>query len=314
MGIFIGVLPLISQGAVVVFDNIPAEGQTGYDSSYYSHGFEAQNTTELGNVVALAGTARKLDTVTITMVTHAKSADWASLYAANNSGWYHPIMLTVWKSDASEILATKTVSTLIPWSQPAPGYSGMAFNIAFDFSSENITLPNTVLVSVAYNTQNDGFQPMGTAGPYNSLNYGTFDFAPFVGTDVNPGSVMRVFSSDKDIIVFETAPGWNDRTPMMEITATEATSSPYDDWIASYGYTVGSSPALRTDDPDGDGMNNLTEFAFGTDPTFNTASPIEVSQASATEVRVTFLQRNDNSVTYDPKKTTDLAESFVNWT
>jgi len=300
-------------GAVVVFDNIPSPGQTGYGASYYSHGFEAQNSAELGNVVGLAGTARKLDTITITMVTHSKAATWPGLYAANNAGWYHPLMLTIWKADASEILATMTVSTLVPWTDPDPGQLGTAFNVGFDFSSQNITLPNTVLVSVAYNTRNDGFEPLGTAGPYDSLNYGTFDHAPIVGTDVDPGTVMRVFSSNLEEIVFETAPGWNQRTPMMEITATEAPSTPYDLWIASYGHTVGTAPALRSADPDGDGLNNLAEFAFGTDPNHNTASSIHVIPVSESAVQVTFLLRTDNSVTYDPRRTSDLAEPFSAW-
>jgi len=298
-----------SQGATVVFNNIPTVGQTGYDSSYYSHGFEAQNTAELGNVVGLAGTARKLNTVTITMVTHAKSADWSALYAANNSGWYHNLMLTVWKADASEILATQTISTLVPWANPDPNQFGTAFNVGFNFASENITLPNTVLVSVAYNTQNDGFDPIGAAGPYDALNYGTFDFAPFVGTDISPGAVMRVFSADTNTIVFETAPGWNNRTPMMEITATEVSQTPYDVWIASYGYTVGVSPALRSDDPEGDGMDNLTEFAFGLDPTVNSPNPITISRSN-TVVTLQWLQRNDGSATYTNRSTTNLTTGF----
>ena len=103
------------QSAVVVFDNIPSSGQTGYGASYYSHGFEAQSTTELGNVVGLAGTARKLNSVTITMVTHARATNWPTQFAANSQGWYHSLMLTVWRADASEILATQTVNTLVPW-------------------------------------------------------------------------------------------------------------------------------------------------------------------------------------------------------
>ena len=309
VGILIGAVPFLSHGSVVVFNNIPSPTQTGYDSSYYSHGFEAQNTAELGNVVGLAGTARTLNTVTITMVTHAKSADWQAMYQANSAGWYHSIMLTVWKADASEILATQTISTLVPWANPDPNQSGTAFNVGFNFASENITLPNTVLVSVAYNTQNDGFSPIGTAGPYNALNYGTFDYAPFVGTDVTPGAVMRVFSEDTETIVFETAPGWNDRTPMMEITATEASQAPYDVWIASYGYTVGASPALRPDDPDGDGLNNLTEFAFGLDPTANSPNPITISRSNTT-VTVSWLQRNDGSATYTNRSTTNLTTGF----
>lgn len=293
--------------AVVVFGNIPSPGQVGYDSSYFSHGFEAQNTAELGNVVALAGTARKLNTVTITMVTYAKSSDWASMYATNNAGWYHSIMVTVWKANASEILATQTISTLVPWANPDPSQLGTAFNVGFNFASENITLPNTVLVSVAYNTQNDGFNPIGVAGPYNALNYGTFDYGPFVGTDVSPGSVMRVFSADTNNIVFETAPGWNDRTPMMEITATP--QPPYEVWISSYGYDPSASPGRRQDDPDGDGLSNLAEFAFGLDPTANSPNPITISRSNAV-VTLQWLQRNDGSATYTNRSTTNLTTGF----
>jgi len=298
-----------SQAAVVIFDNIPQAGQTGYDSSYYSHGFESQNTAELGNVVNLAGTARKLDTVTITMVTSAKAEDYAALYAANNSGWNHSLMVTIWKADASEVLTTKTITSLIPWATPSGNNTAMAFNVAFDFSSENITLPNSVLVSVAYNTEHCGYAPLGVIGPYNSLNYGTFDYAPFVGTDATPGEVMRVLSSDTNAIVFETAPGWTNRTPMMEITATETSTPPYDAWIASYGYTVGSGPALRLSDPDGDGINNLTEFAFGLDPTAKSLSPITIARSNTT-ITLTWLQRNDNSATYTNRSTTNLMTGF----
>lgn len=274
--LFLFLLSPKGQTAVVVFDNIPAPGQPGYDTSYYSHSFEAQNTSELGNVVGLAGEERVLNTVTVTMVTQAKAADWAALYAANPNGWYHEIMLTVWKADASEILATKTINSLIPWSQPASGYSGMAFNVGFDFSSENITLPDSILVSVAYSTQNDGYHPTGVAGPYNSLNYGTFDLAPIVGTDVKTGEVMRVFSSNTNNIVFETAPGWNNRTPMMKITATPASPASY---AGQFGLT---GPAADPGaDPDGDGFSNVEEFVFGMNPAAGGSSnPIVVEPAS----------------------------------
>jgi len=302
-----------SQGATVVFNNIPTVGQTGYDSSYYSHGFEAQDTAELGNVVGLAGTARQLNTVTITMVTHAKSADWAEMYQTNNNGWYHSIMLTVWKADASEILATQIVSALVPWANPNPNQSGTAFNVGFNFASENITLPDTVLVSVAYNTQNNGFNPIGAAGPYDALNYGTFDFAPFVGTDISPGAVMRVFSEDTETIVFETAPGWNNRTPMMEITATEA--SPVTSYAEEFGLT--GSDADPDADPDGDGFSNRMEYAFGLNPASASgqAKPVEVftqrtgsGTNQVTTANATFMQRS--GVTYTVRATTVLTNGF----
>ena len=51
-------------------------------------------------------------------------------------------------------------------------YNGIAFNAVFDLSSLNVTLPNDVIVGVAYDTQSYGAAPLGVAGPYNSLNVG----------------------------------------------------------------------------------------------------------------------------------------------
>jgi hypothetical protein len=56
--------------------------------------------------------------------------------------------------------------------------------VSFDFTG--VTVPNTVIFGVAYNTQTWGANPIGAAGPYNSLNFGLADVAPTVGTDVNP--------------------------------------------------------------------------------------------------------------------------------
>lgn len=96
----------------------------------------------------------------------------------------------------------------------------------------------------------------------------------------------------------------------------EASASPdaYTAWIVSYGFANGGTGALRNDDPDGDGLNNLSEFAFGTDPTVNTQSPIQIESVSSTEVRVVFLMRNDGSMEYNPKSSTNLEQAFSSWT
>jgi hypothetical protein len=301
--LLLATFPLVlhsGQGAVVVFDNIPEVGQTGYNASYISHSYQAHGTFELGNSVNLAGTARKLQTVTVTMVTHANANDWQALYTANPVGWNHDLTLTVWTANAGQVLTSKKLTTLVPWNNPVGGNDGSAFNVSFDFSSDNITLPNTVLVSLAFNTQN--------IGPFDSLNYGTFEYAPFTGSDVTPGEVMRIFSANTNNIVFETAPGWTNRTPMMEITATQG--SPYDTWIATYSnYSASVAPGRRTDDPDGDGLNNLAEFAFGQDPTLNSPNPITIARSN-TLVTIQWLQRNDGSVNYTNRSTTNFTTGF----
>ena len=43
-------------------------------------------------------------------------------------------------------------------------YNGFAFNITFDMSSLNLTLPNDIIVGVAYNTQTYGARPLAWPG------------------------------------------------------------------------------------------------------------------------------------------------------
>ncbi len=70
-------------------------------------------------------------------------------------------------------------------------YNGIAFNASFDLSSPSVTLPNTVIVGIAYNTADYGAAPIHQAGPYNSLNVGVpTGQTATVGTDSNADSVF----------------------------------------------------------------------------------------------------------------------------
>ena len=70
-------------------------------------------------------------------------------------------------------------------------YNGYAFNATFDMSSLNVTLPNDVIVGIAYNTGDYGSAPIGVAGPYNSLNVGIpTGQAASVGTDDSADKVF----------------------------------------------------------------------------------------------------------------------------
>ena len=225
-------------------------------------------------------------------------------------------------SNTIQLLTSQTkTNVLVPWAQPSGINSitltpntGQAFSISYDFSAENLILPDSVIISIGFDTQGYGDFPTGVVGPYNSLNFGVLSTnAITVGSDANSQDFFWV-TGNNPTPFFASASDYPGYAPMMEVTATEASTVPYDVWIASYGYTVGAAPALRSADPDGDRLSNLAEFAFGTDPNFNTASPIEVSQISASEVRVTFLQRTDSSVSYNPRSTSDLSQSFSSWT
>ena len=88
-------------------------------------------------------------------------------------------------------------------------------------------------------------------------------------------------------------------TDVVEQTAQEA-------YLASFG--LSGVNLLGTADPDGDGMNNNAEFAFGT-------SPVDGSSRAVTQesvvggIKITYLQRS--GVTYTVKSATDLATGFT---
>ena len=128
------------------------------------------------------------------------------------STWDQPITLNLYNADISTTpptLGTKitTVTSIFkihyrpspspqcpaadfyPWYSAAEDhcYNGMAQPITFDLPA-GITLPNTLVWSITYNTQDHGYSPTGLSGPWNSLNVGSETFAgePSVGTDVHP--------------------------------------------------------------------------------------------------------------------------------
>jgi fibronectin-binding autotransporter adhesin len=68
--------------------------------------------------------------------------------------------------------------------------------------------------------------------------------------------------------------------------------NPYEVWAAANGATGGKAA-----DPDGDGFNNLMEFAFGTDPTVNSAGSIAYSGGAVTATGQPVLEE-DGGVYY----------------
>ena len=85
-----------------------------------------------------------------------------------------------------------------------------------------------------------------------------------------------------------------------------AALSAYESWSIGYGLSGANAPASA--DPDGDGLNNAGEFAFGTSPV--DASSRAVTQTVVTGgIKIIYLQRS--GVTYTIKSATDLAGGFT---
>jgi endonuclease/exonuclease/phosphatase family metal-dependent hydrolase len=79
----------------------------------------------------------------------------------------------------------------------------------------------------------------------------------------------------------------------------------FQSWLVGYGFS--GANALASADPDNDGMDNNTEFAFGTSPVSGASRAVtQVSVAGG--IKITWLQRI--GVTYTVKSTDNLGSAF----
>ncbi len=196
--------------ADVIFSNLPAV----LPGNLASIGYQATQTSELGDHVQFAGGARNLKSATVTM------SNWALAPTGSSAaGFDHSLTFNIYNYTgnalANSLIASKTITTLIPWRPEADTvncgagstkwysvqdnhcYNGLAFNVTFDFSGMGVLLPDDIVFGLAYNTSSYGANPLGIGGPYDSLNFALSGYpgdpgsaVPSVGTDVDPNSLF----------------------------------------------------------------------------------------------------------------------------
>ncbi len=234
--------------------------------SYSSAGFAAGQLSALGNLVQIAGTARKLESCEVILVTWAKAANYTTWIAANPSlatseGWFHPITISLFEINSANqpvFLTGETQNILIPWrpltkpdGSPYP-FNGYAFRATIPFP-DGATLPERVMVVVSFRTQSYGFDPntfqpssIGIPGPYNELNvaYQTSLNVAAVGNDVDPNIGLLVKAGAWQYPA--TIPNPAVRYPMVRIRAlsTATITAPVNvgSWQASARVTNPSFP------------------------------------------------------------------------
>ena len=186
--------------SITLYDNIG----TPVPSNVPSIGFEATSTSEVGGLVSLAGSLRSNPKITVLMSSWGcQNGSWNGNNCSTTPGstFTHDITMNLYNVGDSNSVGTlinsKTSTFAIPfrpsadsthcsggdagkWFDGTSCKNGLGVPLVFDFSGT--TLPDNVIISIAYNTTNYGYRPIGQGAScfstsagcgYDSLNVGT---------------------------------------------------------------------------------------------------------------------------------------------
>ena len=163
--------------AEVIFNSIPGTLAANYTSQPY----QAQQVSEFGDRVSFGGSARQLSSASVTMSMWARYADWntggqyygTGAYAG--AGYTQSFTFKIYNagtgSTPGSLIGSVTQDKYIQYRPTVwASANGIAQNITFDLSGLAITLPESIVWGLAFNTETYGASPTGANGPYNQLN------------------------------------------------------------------------------------------------------------------------------------------------
>lgn len=277
----------------VTYSNIPA----ALALSYTSLSFSAQQTSELGNFIQLSGGNRVADYIEVVMVTWASASKYPEWAVADPTGYRQPLTARIYQpvtapggGTAFQIVEESTVHVHVPWKPTllptgvTYPYNGYAFRVIIPFSGR-ISVPDSCVLSIAYQTQSSGSAPIGSPGPYNELNVALSAAKPVTGTDPDPSAVFWI----KNDQWFYPATGWGGVGSPMITIRTRPSALP--------------SPVLRSSvTPIHPGTYHLN--ASITSPAAEASAVLRISKATAT-IQAVGLERSVVDPPTGPILTTD---------
>jgi MYXO-CTERM domain-containing protein len=163
--------------AEVIFNSIPGTLAANYTSQPY----QAQQVSEFGDRISFGGSARQLSAASVTMSMWGRYEDWnvggqyygTGAYAG--AGYTQSFTFNIYAAGTGTapgaLLGTVTQDKYIQYRPTVwASANGIAQNITFDLSGLAITLPESIVWGLAFNTETYGTSPTGANGPYNQLN------------------------------------------------------------------------------------------------------------------------------------------------
>ena len=167
-----------------------------------SVGYQANQTAEFGQGVD-TGTPAILNTANILMSNWALESTYETV--GTSAGFNVPMTLNIYDVGPGDtvgaLLGSYNVTQLIDWRPEASAgctggawmaadnncYNGISQVVSFNLGG--LAVSSQFIWGLAFNTETWGANPIGTGGPYNSLNVGT-SAGPIVGSDLVAGSAF----------------------------------------------------------------------------------------------------------------------------
>ena len=215
----------------LVYSNLPST----LPPSLPSEAFEATQTSEFGGEIGLAPGARTNPLINVVLDSYAcENGSGATCQTTAGSKFSTPVTLNLYAAgpngSVGALVDTVTNTYQIPYRPSASAqctganagdyrgtdgkcHANVADEITFDLGGRHTALPDTVIVSVALNTTDYGYQPThdSSALGYDSLNFGLIDnVSPSTGSQpdqktiyentstrtANTNGVLNVFGPD----------------------------------------------------------------------------------------------------------------------
>jgi Collagen triple helix repeat (20 copies) len=214
----------------VVYNNIPSP----LPDSLQSEAFEATQTAEFGGAIHLSSGARTNPLISVVLDSYAcENGTGSTCSTTPGSEFSTPVTLNIYalgqNGSVGSLVDTVTNTYQVPYrpsvSSTCTGaqdgdyfadgqcHANVADKVTFDLGGRHTVLPGNVIISVALNTTDYGYQPthVGTGLGYDSLNFGLIDNVdPSVGsvpddttiyentatTTANTNGTLNVFGPD----------------------------------------------------------------------------------------------------------------------
>ncbi|MFY9719313.1 MAG: hypothetical protein WAK16_06655 [Candidatus Cybelea sp.] len=248
------------------YDSIVTLIRNKVSSNISSEGFGCCSTKEIGDGLVFTHGANKLKRVAVVMNSFGcESGHWNSDDCQSTPGDTFPVPITLKvyavanQSSAlaspGAVIATQTRTFNIPYRPSKDDVhctgqnlgmfvgpvdklcdNGLSDVIWFNFKPLNVALPAEAIVTVAYNTSDAGYNPIGQGAPcftspggcgYDSLNVSADGDGGFVGTNVDPNGVFVNFGdpafycSGSGTGLILDSPCWTGYHPEIQVNASQ---------------------------------------------------------------------------------------------